>query len=188
MNGGTFMKAVFEKLYDRYHHDLYRFIFYMVKDQHLTEDLVQDVYIRVLQSYESFEGKSSEKTWLFSIARFATIDYFRSQKRKRHKVLGFFDWGQKGENISDEQPLPDDVVIQDETLKQVYRSLDRCTVDQKSVIILRFIQSFSIKETADILNFSVSKVKTTQHRALKTMKKHLEHDGQKEAQKNETQK
>src|SRR5690625_3874764 len=80
------------------------------------------------------------------------------------------------------------IFIQDETLKQVYRSLDRCTVDQKSVIILRFIQSFSIKETADILNFSVSKVKTTQHRALKTMKKHLEHDGQKEARKNETQK
>src|SRR5690625_7340567 len=112
------MKAVFEKLYDRYHHDLYRFIFYMVKDQHLTEDLVQDVYIRVLQSYESFEGKSSEKTWLFSIARLATIDYFRSQKRKRHKVLGYFDCGQKSEEISDEQPIADNAGIKNINLIQ----------------------------------------------------------------------
>lgn len=64
----------------------------MAKDQYLADDLIQVVYIRVLQSYQSFEGKSSEKTWFLSIARFTTIDYFRSQKRRRHKILDFFDW------------------------------------------------------------------------------------------------
>ncbi|MFP3490958.1 sigma factor-like helix-turn-helix DNA-binding protein, partial [Staphylococcus sp. SIMBA_130] len=44
-------------------------------------------------------------------------------------------------------------------------------LDQRNVIILRYLQSFSIQETAEILNFTVSKVKTTQHRALKALKK-----------------
>lgn len=176
MNGGTFMKAIFDRIYDQYHNDLYRFIFYMVKDKDLTDDLVQDVYIKILQSYDSFKGKSSEKTWLFSIARFTTIDYFRSQKRKRDKGLDFFDWGLKGENIVDQNPLPEEIIIKNETLANIYHCLDSCTVDQKSIVILRFIQSFSIQETADILKFSISKVKTTQHRALKKIKEQLNED------------
>ena len=68
------MKRLFKELYDQYHNDLYQFIFYMVKDKYLTEDLVQEVYIKVIQSYDTFQGKSSEKTWLFSIARHVTID------------------------------------------------------------------------------------------------------------------
>ncbi|MFD6441482.1 sigma factor-like helix-turn-helix DNA-binding protein, partial [Peribacillus sp. NPDC060186] len=47
-------------------------------------------------------------------------------------------------------------------------------VDQRSVIILRYIQAMSISETAEVLNWSESKVKTTQHRALKAIKKMME--------------
>ncbi|RKQ37694.1 RNA polymerase sigma factor SigX [Oceanobacillus halophilus] len=170
------MKAVFDKLYDRYHQDLFQFVFYMVKDKQLTEDIVQDVYIKVLKSYSSFKGDSSEKTWLFSIAKHVTYDYFRKKKRTSQRILDFFDWSEKGESIPDQQALPEEIAIQNDELKRIYSYLDTCTLDQKSVIILRFIHSFSIKETADILNFSVSKVKTVQHRGLKTLKKHLEKD------------
>ncbi|MFD1850519.1 RNA polymerase sigma factor SigX [Oceanobacillus bengalensis] len=167
------MKTVFDKLYDEYHQDLFQFIFYMVKDKQLTEDLVQEVYIKVLKSYSSFKGESSEKTWLFSIARHVTFDYFRSLKRRKKSVLDFFDWSESGESIMDENILPEAVAIQNDEMRRIYHIIDRCSVDQKSVLILRFIQSFSIKETAEILNCSVSKVKTTQHRALKTLRKHL---------------
>jgi RNA polymerase sigma-70 factor (ECF subfamily) len=170
------MKAVFNKIYDEFHQDLFQFIFYMVKDKHLTEDLLQEVYIKVVKSYKNFKGESSLKTWLFSIARHVTIDHFRAQERKRKRIFEFFDWSDKGQNIKDERPLPDEVAVQSEYIKQIYNYLDKCTPDQKSVLILRYIQSFSIKETADILNFSISKVKTTQHRGLKTLKKFIEED------------
>ncbi|WP_100010766.1 RNA polymerase sigma factor SigX [Lentibacillus sediminis] len=164
------MKAVFDRLYDAYHQDLFQFIFYMVKDRALAEDLVQDVYIKVLNSYSSFRGESSEKTWLFSIARHVTYDYFRSAGRKRKRIMDFFDWQEKGELIPDQAPLPEEIAVKSEEIGQLYRHLDKCTPDQKSVLILRYIQSFSIQETADILNFSTSKVKTTQHRGLKTLR------------------
>ena len=180
------MRIAFEEIYDNYHQDLYRFIFYMVKDKQLTEDLVQEVYIKVLNSQGTFRGDSSKKTWLFSIARYTTIDYFRSQKRKRDRILDFFNWTEKGESIQDHLPLPEEMILKDEQLKIIYNSLDKCTVDQRSVLILRFIESFSIRETAEILKFSESKVKTTQHRGLKVLRSYLLDNDEGEEIKHET--
>ncbi|WP_188453824.1 RNA polymerase sigma factor SigX [Virgibacillus oceani] len=174
------MKVVFERLYDSYHHELFQFIFYMVKNRQVAEDLVQEVYIKVLKSLDTFKGDSSEKTWIFSIARYTTIDYFRSQKRKRSRIAEFFDWHEKGDSLYDQSPLPDELTVKNEEMKLIYRNLDKCTIDQKSVLILRYIQSFSIQETADVLGFSLSKVKTTQHRGLKTLRKLLTENQEKE--------
>lgn len=170
MNGGSFMRTAFEDLYEKYHTDLFQFVFYMVKDRQQAEDIIQEVYIKVLRSYDSFKGESSEKTWLFSIARHVTIDFFRKQKRKRNRILDFFDWGEKGHLIKDDKELPEEIVLLNDEIKKVYKYLDKCNIDQKSVIILRYIQSFSIQETADTLGWSISKVKTTQHRAMKTLR------------------
>ncbi|MEC3884705.1 RNA polymerase sigma factor SigX [Halobacillus litoralis] len=168
------MRTFFDELYDNYHHDLFQFLVYMVKDRSLAEDLVQDVYVRVMKSYESFNGKSSEKTWLFSIARHVAIDYFRKQKRKRNRFMEFFDWTEKGEQIKDQNKMPEEIAVQNDEIQRVYQALDQCTVDQRSVLIFRFIQGMSIKETAEILSWSESKVKTTQHRAMKALKMILE--------------
>lgn len=59
------MDSVFEELYSKYHQDVFQFLYYMVKNRELAEDLVQEVYIRVLKSYKRFEGKSSEKHGFF---------------------------------------------------------------------------------------------------------------------------
>lgn len=179
------MKSTFDEIYENYHQDIYRFVFYMVKDKQICEDLVQDIYIKILQSYATFRGESSRKTWLLSIARHVVIDYFRSQKSKRNYILDFFNWSEKGETIHDQLPLPDEIVLKNEEISKIYHYLDKCSADQKSVLILRFIQSFSIQETAEILNFSVSKVKTTQHRGLKKIRQYLlenEEEGGRDAQ------
>ncbi|WP_226034650.1 RNA polymerase sigma factor SigX [Aquibacillus saliphilus] len=172
------MRTAFEELYDNYHKDLFQFLIYMVKDKQQAEDLVQEVYIKVLHSYDTFKGESSPKTWLFSVARHVAIDFFRKQKRKR--VLDFFDWGEKGHLISDDNNLPEEIAILNDEMKLVYTCLDKCSIDQKSVIILRYIQSFTIQETADTLGFSVSKVKTTQHRGMKALKSLVEDATRKE--------
>lgn len=166
------MKFTFEEIYESYHQDIYQFVFYMVKDKQLCEDLVQDIYVKILQSYTTFRGESQQKTWLFSIARHVTIDYFRSEKRKRKRILNFFDWHEREGTIKSNSLLPEEMVIKSEEAKKLYHMLDKCTIDQKSVLILRYIQSFSIQETAEILNFSISKVKTTQHRGIKMLKKY----------------
>ncbi|GAE91327.1 RNA polymerase sigma factor SigX [Gracilibacillus boraciitolerans JCM 21714] len=164
------MKTTFEHFYDKYHQDLFQFIFYMVKDKEQTEDIVQDVYIKVLKSYESFKGESTEKTWLFSIARHETFDYFRKLKRKRNRFLEFFNWGgEEGEQLKSTLAEPEQSVLLNDQMKHIYHCMEHCSIDQKQILILRYIQEFTIQESAEILGWSISKVKTTQHRALKIL-------------------
>ncbi|MFJ7637053.1 RNA polymerase sigma factor SigX [Peribacillus sp. NPDC097206] len=173
MNGcGEIMNSIFHDLYEKYHQEIYQFIYYMTKDRETAEDLVQEVYIRIMKAYNRFEGNSSEKTWMYSIARNVTIDYFRKQKGWKNKIIPTIDWD--GQMIKDNQPIPEEVAIMNDNVREIYRCLNRCTVNQKAVIILRYIQGMSISETADVLNWSESKVKTTQHRALKAIKKMMD--------------
>ncbi|MBD8070294.1 RNA polymerase sigma factor SigX [Bacillus sp. PS06] len=172
------MNAVFQKLYEKYHHDVFSFLLYMVKNREQAEDLVQEVYIRVLKSYDRFEGKSSEKTWLFSIARHVAIDSFRKQKGWKQRIIDSFDWSKQ--QVQDVAPLPEEITIQNEQIQMMYTCLDKCSVDQRLVLVLRYIQSLSIAETAEALGWTESKVKTTQHRGLKVLKAHMEESGVKE--------
>lgn len=175
--GGERMDSVFEELYEKYHDDIFNFLFYMVRNREQAEDLVQEVYIKVLRSYKRFKGESSEKTWLLSIARHVAIDFFRKQKSWRRRVSEKFDWND--DQLCDMQPLPEEIAIQKEEIQRMYRCLERCTIDQQLVIVLRFIQSLSIAETAETLGWTESKVKTTQHRALKVLKKYMEEEATK---------
>lgn len=148
----------------------------MVKNQHVAEDIVQEVYIKVLKSYQNFRGESSEKTWLFSIARHTTMDFFRKQQRQKSKLASFFNKDQDLARIKDHDPLPEEVAQLNDEMKRIYQLLDHCTLDQKNVLILRYIQSLSIHETAQILEWSESKVKTTQHRAIKKLQEMIDKD------------
>ncbi|MBT2698897.1 RNA polymerase sigma factor SigX [Bacillus sp. ISL-40] len=172
------MDSVFDELYQKYHHDVFQFLLYMVRNKEHAEDLVQEVYIRVFKSYRRFEGKSSEKTWLFSIARNVAIDFFRKQKGWKERLLEKFDWST--DQLKDGYPIPEEITVQKEEIRWVYNCLEYCTMDQRAVIILRYIQDLSIAETAQALGWTESKVKTTQHRSLKVLKKHMEMSYQKE--------
>lgn len=165
------MNSVFDELYDKYHHDVYKFLFYMTKNKEQAEDLTQEVYIRILKSFHRFEGKSSEKTWIFSIARNVAIDYFRKQKSLKDRILERFDWAEN--QIKDVNKLPEEIILQSEDTSKLYSVLNYLTVDQRTVILLRYYHDLSITETAAILSWTESKVKTTQHRAIKKLKELL---------------
>ncbi|MGX1263907.1 RNA polymerase sigma-70 factor (ECF subfamily) [Rossellomorea marisflavi] len=162
------MHSVFEDMYKKYHQDVFQFLLYMVQNRQLAEDLVQEVYIRVLKSHQHFEGKSSERTWLFSIAKNVAIDHFRKQKNWKNRLLDKFDWNRS--ELSDEKPLPEEIALANEEVRELYECLKYCSTDHRMVIIMRYLQELSIVETAEILNWSESKVKTTQHRAVKWLR------------------
>lgn len=140
----------------------------MVQNREQAEDLVQEVYIRVLKSYQYFKGESSEKTWLIAIARNVAIDFFRKHKGLNQRTINKVEFLEL--RIKDESPLPEEIIFQSEEMRLMYRCLEKCTIDQRSVIILRYIQDLSILETAQVLGWKESKVKTTQHRAIKQLK------------------
>ncbi|MRX72056.1 RNA polymerase sigma factor SigX [Bacillus lacus] len=170
------METLFNRLYSSYHQNVYQFLYYMVKDRVQAEDLSQEVYIRVLKSYDKFEGRSSEKTWILSIARHVAIDWLRKQSTVKKRVMDSFDWDRR--QIKDAAPLPEEIAVRGEQVQWIYNALHACSNDQRAVIVLRYIEQLSIAETSEALGWTESKVKTTQHRALKAIKHHLSEQGQ----------
>ncbi len=173
------VEHIFNRLYMDYHQSLFQFLVYLLRDRDAAEELVQDVYIKVINSYDKFKGDSSEKTWLFSIARNVAIDYIRKQKRQRKTIIGSFDVEERDNQLIHPGKLPDEILEQNESFKQMYEALSQCKEEHRQLILLRYIHGFSIKESAAIMGWSEGKVKTVQHRTLKTLKSILE-DSKKE--------
>jgi RNA polymerase sigma-70 factor, ECF subfamily len=171
-------EQIFHRLYEQYHRDVFNFLMYLVKDRILVEDLSQEVYIRAIKSYENFQQNASEKTWLFAIAKNVAIDHFRKQAVRSKRTAEHFDW-ETMQLVAREQS-PENQTLMRADLAELKEALEQCTGDQKVVVILRFIQQMSVQETAAILNWTESKVKTTQHRAIHKLKELLEKSSQKE--------
>lgn len=162
---------VFHRLYDRYHQDVFQFLIYLVSNRGVAEDLSHEVYVRVLKSYKNFQGHSSEKTWLFAIAKNVAIDYFRKSAVRRRHHFGEFNW--EKEQLISAETSPEEFLQLSEDQHDLLVALEQCTGDQRIVVILRYFQDLSIAETARVLNWTEAKVKTTQHRAIKVLREQM---------------
>ncbi|WP_148347700.1 RNA polymerase sigma factor [Bacillus rubiinfantis] len=151
--------------YEQYYDDIYRFILYMIGDDHCCEDLVHDTFVRAYMGSGTFEQRSSIKTWLFSIAKFVVIDEIRKRQRKK-----LFTFGLVPHNIADRVNL-ERQIEQRELILQLMRQIQELKTEYRLVVILKKIEECSTKEIADILNWSETKVRKTLSRALHSLRK-----------------
>ena len=147
-----------------YNKDVYHFLFYYVGSGDI-DDLVQEVFIRAIKGFDTYQSKSSVKTWLFSIARNVGIDEIRKRKRNRIKnVFSFTVYEPK------EEKTPEVMLQLNENNRILYQVIHSLKPNYRDVIILRAIKELSVSETADILSWNENKVRITYHRALKVLK------------------
>jgi RNA polymerase sigma-70 factor, ECF subfamily len=147
-----------------YNKDIYHFLVYYTGSGDV-EDLVQEVFIRAIKGFDTYEKKSSPKTWLFSIARNVGIDEIRKRKRIGMKQIIRF-W----EEQTDKE-TPEKLLQLNENNRLLYEAIQSLKQNYREVIILRGIKELSVSETASILNWNENKVRITYHRALKTLQK-----------------
>jgi RNA polymerase sigma-70 factor, ECF subfamily len=147
-----------------YNKDIYHFLVYYIGSSDV-EDLVQEVFIRAIKGFDTFQKKSSPKTWLLSIARNVGIDEIRRRKRLRVKKA---IWFQDEQNVTE---TPEDILQLNEDNKLLYQAILSLKANYRDVVILRGIKELTVSETASILNWNENKVRTTYHRALKSLQK-----------------
>lgn len=157
-----------EDLYHEYSKQIYRYIFMMIADHQQAKDLMHDTFVKAFRYIESLERKTSEKNWLYQIARSVTIDHIRKMK-----PIQFI----KKLRLKSTSNIPEKIVELGEKERQLYQAMRRLKHTYQEVIILRKIDEFTIEETAGILNWSQSKVKTTLFRALKALKEEMIKEG-----------
>ncbi|KAB7667098.1 RNA polymerase sigma factor [Bacillus sp. B1-b2] len=157
------------EIYQTHYSDVYRFLICFTGNSNDAEDLTQEVFIRVL-NHLSKHTSGSLKTWIFSIAKHTAIDHYRRKRFTSIFKESFF------KQIPSNELDPNAEIEMDEFKKGIHQAISKLKPDFRAVVILRGINEFTIKETADILHWSESKVKVDYHRALKILRKKLNID------------
>ena len=143
-------QAAFETLYRRYKDVLYRYFIKHCSDSHQSEELYQEVWIKLINSTSRYQPKAKFKTYLFTIAHNTLIDFYR--KSKPTSVVEFEDAEMKQElpNISASLALPEDEFTLRQMTKQLMCALEELPASQKEAALLHFEQDMSIEEIAKI--------------------------------------
>ncbi len=151
-------------LFDRHHRMLFNFFLRLTANRGLSEDLVQEVFFRMLKYRQTFQVGTSFTAWMYQVARNAHID----QGRKRRLEI-----------VPDEEPSWDEVASTDadplerlahaQEVKLLRRALDRLPVEKREVLVLSRFQNLKYSEIADILGCEVGAVKVRVFRAVREL-------------------
>lgn len=159
-------------LFDRYHRVLYGFFYRFTSSKMVSEDLVQNVFMRMLKYKHTFTGDGKFTTWMYHLARNVYADHYRKNSR-----LGFSDDFTTVENTLADPYNPEEQTKKEEALYLLQKALDQLSHDKKEVLILSRYQDLKYKEIAEILGCSEAAVKVKVFRAMQDLKNiytHLE--------------
>ncbi|QOR67144.1 RNA polymerase sigma factor [Cytobacillus suaedae] len=162
----TNVREIISEWFHLYSNDVYNFLVYYTGTTDV-EDLVQEVFIKAGKGLSSYKKQASPKTWLFTIARNTAIDESRKKETQISHNSTPYD-----EHFGDQQPImtPENILLKNEEQKELYLSISKLKKKYREVVILRGIQELSIKETAQILGWKETEVRTNYHRALKSLR------------------
>jgi RNA polymerase sigma-70 factor (ECF subfamily) len=136
----------------------------MVGGYHEAEDVVQDTYLRALRGWETFEWRSSLRTWLYRIATNVCLNVIEG--RGRRVLLSGLGPEASGLAFEPFPTDPADLVIARESVRLAFvAGLQHLTPQQRAVLLLREVLTFSAAETGEALSMSVPAVKSTLQRA-----------------------
>jgi RNA polymerase sigma-70 factor (ECF subfamily) len=161
-------KEAFGLLYDHYHLSVYRFLHYRTRSQTLAEDLTSETFFRALRSMNNFRWQGKDfGAWLMTIARNLTTDHFKAGRTRLEMTT---------EDMTphdDATEGPEDAVIAGLTNEVLLTALTELPTEQRDCLVMRFLQGFSIAETAQALDRSDGAVKQLQLRGVRNLAKLL---------------
>ncbi|HLS09590.1 RNA polymerase sigma factor SigW [Lentibacillus sp.] len=170
-------QSAFADIVSFYQHKIYQHCYRMLGNRHEAEDIGQETFIRAYINIHSFDDKRKFSTWLYRIATNLTID--RIRKRKPDYYLDAEIRGTDGLNmysqLATDSRLPEEEVQGMELQDYINQEIAGLPPKYRSVIILRYLEEFSLQEISDILDIPLGTVKTRIHRGREALRKKLRH-------------
>ena len=158
--------AAWDALFRRYQLPLYVYVFELVRDEQAGLDLVQETFIAAVKHIGSLRDDAKFGSWLFGIAHQKCVQRWR----KRKEIL--FD--EIPEQAGEFEDSPDDLLIRQESEAEFMKLLNQLPLPQRSVLLLHFVEDFSLEEIGRITETQVGTVKSRLHYAKRALRKLLE--------------
>jgi RNA polymerase sigma-70 factor (ECF subfamily) len=155
-------------LFRRYQLPLYVYVFELVHDEQTSLDLVQETFIAAIRHIGSLRDDEKFGSWLFGIAHQKCIQRWRKQNREEILLDEIPDAPDEFENS------PDDLLIRQEQEAEFMNLLNQLPLPQRLVLLLHFVEDFSLEEIAGITETQLGTVKSRLHYAKRALRKLLE--------------
>ncbi|MDN3203790.1 RNA polymerase sigma factor [Algoriphagus sediminis] len=146
----------FGVLVDRYQSKLFTTIFLIVKDKGLAEDILQDVFTKVIKTLNSdrYNEEGKFQPWIMRIAHNLAIDHFR--KSKRYPTIRMEDGTNVFNSLLFADETAEDIRVRQETVHLVKRLIEELPAAQKEVLIMRHYMDMSFQDIADQTGVSIN--------------------------------
>lgn len=150
------------ELFERHNRPVFGFFYRMTGNRELSEDLVQDVFLRILRYRDTYQPQTSFTAWMYGIARNALIDNMRKKRPESSWEDGL------PELQSSEQPVDERLRARQETIL-LQKALASLPADKREVLILSRYQNLRYDEIGRILGCEPNAVKQRVFRAVKAL-------------------
>lgn len=169
----------FEKIYNEYKNIVYNLALQYVQNQADAQEITQDIFLSIYKNLNSFQKKSSIKTWVYRIAINKSLDFIKSRKRIKRRF--FFDAIRNNQTKEKVQfshfDHPGVILEQKEAVKKIFDAINQLPERQKTAIILLKIENKTQKETALIMHCTVKSVESLYQRGKINLSKLINNEG-----------
>jgi len=160
----------FRLIFERYHRPIISFVYDLVGERGLAEELAQEAFMRAYKNVNALRDQTKLAVWLFGIAKNVARESLRKRLQQGRKVE--LD-DRTVTRLHDVSLLPDGQLFSKELNRAIHDALATLDQDKRLVFTLKVFQQKSYQEIAEITEFSIAKIKTDLHRARIEMRRLL---------------
>ncbi len=166
----------FELLLGKYRRPVVNYLYRMVQNQGIAEELAQEVFLRVYRARTSYEPTAKFTTWLFRITTHLALNSLRDRKgEKRQQSLDATTEDQAPMEVADVRRNREQQLVEDARLESIRDAIAGLPEKQRAAVLMHKYQELDYAQIAGVLGCSVSAVKSLLFRAYETLRARLAH-------------
>jgi RNA polymerase sigma-70 factor (ECF subfamily) len=168
--------ASFDELLEKYRLPVIHFLYRMVQDHGVAEELGQEAFLRVYRSRATYEPTAKFTTWLFRIATHLALNWLRDGKHEKGQERLDDDGGLgPGRQVADRKPSVEHRLVHESKLDEVRRAVKMLPEKQRTAVLMHKYEEMEYSQIAAVLSCSESAVKSLLFRAYETLRARLAH-------------
>jgi RNA polymerase sigma-70 factor (ECF subfamily) len=170
-------ESSFNYLAEKYHRPMIHFLFRMVQNQAIAEELAQEVFLRVYRSRQSYRAEAKFTTWLYRIATNLAVNYARDTRHERTAQNVYLDTpdAETGTTpeVADDTLSVEEQLLCDERRKAIRKHVVALPERQRMAVVMHKYQGMDYREIGEVLKLSESATKSLLFRAYQTLRERL---------------
>ncbi len=170
-------EAAFTYLIEKYQRQIVHFMFRMVHNQAVAEELAQEVFLRVYRSRESYRAEAKFTTWLYRIATNLGVNYARDNKHEKAAQNVYLDQpdAESGTtpDVADSRSNVEQDLVREERMRAIRQHVMALPERQRNAVLMHKFQEMDYKQIGEVLKLSESATKSLLFRAYQTLRERL---------------